>query len=359
MLHLSHDFDELIESIQECSICPSMAGCTRVLSWANGAPGADVMFVGEAPGRLGADRTAVPFHGDAAGDNFERLLALSGLARREVFITNAVLCNPRDEKGNNAPPTRRILMNCAENLRRQIDVIQPSIIVTLGGAALEATRAIEDHQLKLAAHVRTVHSWKNIRLIPLYHPGARAMIHRNFASQSADYYFLGETVRRLTRKPSATKRKAVVGKDDSWGVVKYIISQLKTLSLFRLHKAIYLSDYRHYAETGSRLTDFVYIRQKDGPYCVELGSRWFKSYADVVKSAMIDSVLHLRWIEDGLFGDRPEISAEHQIRIDQILSEIEKLSDAQLKTKAYLTAPMKEALRVERDGIRQLNRPLL
>ena len=117
MLHLSHDFDALIESIQECSVCASMAGCTRVLSWANGSPGAEVMFVGEAPGRLGADRTAVPFHGDVAGDNFERLLALSGLARRDVFITNAVLCNPRDENGNNAPPSRRVLMKFARMSR--------------------------------------------------------------------------------------------------------------------------------------------------------------------------------------------------------------------------------------------------
>jgi uracil-DNA glycosylase family 4 len=317
------------------------------------------MFVGEAPGRLGADRTAVPFHGDAAGDNFERLLALSGLARRDVFITNAVLCNPRDEKGNNAPPTRRILLNCADNLRRQIEVIQPAIVVTLGGAALEATRAIEDHQLALATHVRTINPWKNVQLIPLYHPGARAMIHRNFAAQSADYYFVGETVRRLARKPSTAKTKAAAGKDDSWAAVKYIVSQLKTLSLFRLHKAIYLSDYRHYVEAGSRLTDFVYIRQKDGPYCVELGSRWFKNYVDVIKPLMIDSVPHLRWIGDGLFSEIPKISNDHQFRIDQILSEIEKLSDAQLKTKAYLTAPMKDALKAERLGIRQLNRPLL
>lgn len=359
MLHLSHDFEELIEKIQKCDACASMAGCTRVLSWANGTPGALVMFVGEAPGRLGADRTAVPFHGDVAGDNFERLLALSGLARREVFITNAVLCNPRDEKGNNAPPTRRTLVNCAENLRRQIEVIQPSIVVTLGGAALEATRVIEDHQLSLAAHVRTVNLWNNISLIPLYHPGARAMIHRNFASQSADYYFVGEVVRRIGRRKFASNRSLPRGKIDSWVAVKYIISQLKTLSLFRLHKAIYLSDYRHYLETGSRLTDFVYIRQKDGPYCVELGSRWFKNHADVVKPVLIDSILHLRWIEGGLFDGEPEIPVDHKKRIDQILAEIENLSDSQLKTKAYLTAPMKEALQAERRGIRQLNRPLL
>lgn len=359
MLHLNEPFERLIADVQSCDACPSMAGCTRVLSWINGSPGAEVMFVGEAPGRLGADRTSVPFHGDVAGDNFEKLLALSGLARRDVFITNAVLCNPRDEKGNNAPPSRRVLVNCAENLRRQIDVIQPSIVVTLGGAALEATRLIEDHQLTLAANVRTVNPWKKVRLIPLYHPGARAMIHRNFASQSADYYFVGEAVRRLARKPSVTKKVVAPGKDRSWAAVKYIISQLKTLSLFRLHKAIYLSDYRHYEEVGRRLTEFVYIRQKDGPYCVELGSRWFKNYADIVKPVVIDSVLHLRWIEGGLFDAIPDIPFEYKTRIDQVLSEIGQLSDAELKSKAYLTKPMKAALRAERDGIRQLNRPLL
>src|SRR5690348_992986 len=109
----SESFDRLIGEVQSCDRCPSMEGCTRVLSWANGPAGAPVMFVGEAPGRLGADRTAVPFHGDKAGDNFELLLRLAKLSRRDVFVTNAVLCNPRDEDGNNAPPSKSVLRNCA------------------------------------------------------------------------------------------------------------------------------------------------------------------------------------------------------------------------------------------------------
>ena len=111
-------FDELISYVQECRLCERMCESARVLSWANGWPNAPLMFVGEAPGRLGADRTTIPFHGDKAGDNFARLLELASISRSQIFVTNAVLCNPRDVQGNNASPTfdrrtDRIALNSA------------------------------------------------------------------------------------------------------------------------------------------------------------------------------------------------------------------------------------------------------
>lgn len=358
MLHLNEPFERLIDAVQACQACPSMAGCTRVLSWANGAPGAEVMFVGEAPGRLGADRTSVPFHGDAAGDNFERLLKLSGLSRREVFVTNAVLCNPRDDKGNNAPPPRSALIQCAENLRKQIEVIQPLTVVTLGLAALEATRAIENHALSLRRDVRRPYRWNSVDLIPLYHPGARAMIHRNFALQSADYYFVGEFVRRKTKKgsvgrPSSRKLEA------SWNVVRYVISKLAPMSLFRLHKFFYLLDYQSLRQRGQAMTNFVYIRQKDGPYCVELGSRWFKDHENEIEITFEKKIPYVHWSNGNLFSSPPDVGNEDRHLIDNLIDQLAKLSDAQLKTRAYLTKPMKDALIAERTGASRLNMPLL
>ena len=358
MLHLNEPFDRLIASVQKCDACPSMQGCTRVLSWANGAPGSQVMFVGEAPGRLGADRTAVPFHGDVAGDNFERLLALAGLSRGQVFITNAVLCNPKDSKGNNAPPSRRTLVNCAKNLRRQIEVIQPTTVITLGAAALEATRVVEHHDLRLAENVRTVHQWNGVNLIPLYHPGARAMIHRNFATQSADYYFVGEFVRRHSAK-SARMRAPSRKIEERWNLVRYIVQKAESISLFRLHKFFYLLDCRSLISNGRPLTNFVYIRQKDGPYCVELGSRWFSRHQDQINFSFRNSIPFVSWINNDLFSEPLEIDSGEQEQIDRLLTEIDGLTDSQLKARAYLTPPMKEALRAERRGVRQLNKPLL
>src|SRR3712207_2067220 len=91
----------------------------------NGRVGARVMFVGEAPGRQGGDRTRVPFSGDQSGRNFSRYIASIGLAREEIFITNSALCNPRTGTGANRRPTRREVSNCSDFLRRQVETIDP------------------------------------------------------------------------------------------------------------------------------------------------------------------------------------------------------------------------------------------
>jgi len=316
------------------------------------------MFIGEAPSRLGADRTAIPFHGDRAGDNFEHLLELGGLSRGQVFVTNAVLCNPRDASGNNAPPSKAVLRNCAANLQRQIFAIDPRVVVTLGSAALEATRLIEEHTLSLRGEVRTAHHWNGRTLIPLYHPGARAMVHRNFAAQTADYYFVGEIYRRGPR-PSRKQKEIAKPHSIGWDVVKFLVSTFERCSLFRLHKAMYLVEWRTLSETGERATDFVYLRQKDGPYCVELGSRWFRRFeSELIARRQGDQIL----IESkgrGLF-ELPVAPLPQRLReiAQTVAGELAPLSDAQLKTKSYLTKPMKDRLLAERAGFSQLNRPL-
>ena len=96
-------YDTLCAQVQGCRKCYRMNESARVLSRAAGRIDAKIMFIGEAPGRLGADSSEIPFHGDKAGHNFEELLEFAGLTRASVFVTNAVLCNPRDASGNNAP----------------------------------------------------------------------------------------------------------------------------------------------------------------------------------------------------------------------------------------------------------------
>ncbi|MGH2533368.1 MAG: uracil-DNA glycosylase family protein [Thermomicrobiales bacterium] len=89
-------FAELVCAARSCVACPRMAGRRRALGWANGTLAAEVLFVAEAPGRFGADRTGVPLSGDRTGEQFDRLLAAAGPRR------DAVLCNPRDEQGRNS-----------------------------------------------------------------------------------------------------------------------------------------------------------------------------------------------------------------------------------------------------------------
>ncbi|HJQ30592.1 MAG TPA: uracil-DNA glycosylase [Pyrinomonadaceae bacterium] len=182
------EFEALVAEAAACRRCPAMCGRSAVLSERNGRAGARVMFVGEAPGRQGGDRTRVPFSGDQSGRNFTRYLASIGLSREEIFITNAALCNPRTETGANRKPTRAEVSNCSEFLRRQVETVGAPVVVTLGAVSLEALRAVEYHPLTLRENVGQVHAWHGRLLVPLYHPSPQVLAsHRREAAQLEDY----------------------------------------------------------------------------------------------------------------------------------------------------------------------------
>src|SRR6266704_4258152 len=129
-----HDqFTRLVSEASTCVRCPAMCERAAVLSELNGSIDARVMFIGEAPGRKGADRTRVPFSGDQSGKNFDRFLTSINLKRSEIFITSGALCNPRSASGANRRPSAQELRNCSDFLRRTIELINPRVIVTLGG----------------------------------------------------------------------------------------------------------------------------------------------------------------------------------------------------------------------------------
>lgn len=187
-------FRRLVQRAQGCRRCPRMEGRVRVLGAANGLVQTKVLFVAEAPGRLGADRFAIPLYGDQTGRSFEVLLGAAGLRRNAIFVTNAVLCNPRDDQGRNASPTQREIANCADHLGETIALIDPRYVVTLGAVALRALQHIAPHDLRLRQDVGRVTPWHGRRLVPLYHPGPRALIHRPLSVQLEDYRRLGALV---------------------------------------------------------------------------------------------------------------------------------------------------------------------
>ena len=192
---LNEAFRQLVEQVQACHICPRMEGRTRVFGSANGNIQAQVLFIAEAPGRLGADHWGIPLFADQTGRNFEALLRAASLERSSVFITNAVLCNPRDEHGRNATPTIREVYNCSAHLCATIEIIQPRYVVTLGRIALQALKAVAIHEAVLVRDVGRPLRWNGRWLIPLYHPSPRACIHRSLQLQVEDYRRLGELVR--------------------------------------------------------------------------------------------------------------------------------------------------------------------
>lgn len=181
-----------------CTLCPGMCGRSAVLSELNGSPDARVMFIGEAPGRKGADRTRIPFSGDQSGVNFDRYLNSIGLRREQIFITSAALCNPRAESGANRRPKQKELANCSTFLRRTIELINPRVIVTLGSVALEALKRIQYHELNLKESASKIQSWNGRVLVPIYHPSPQVLAsHRREAEQLKDYQFVAEAVRSL------------------------------------------------------------------------------------------------------------------------------------------------------------------
>jgi uracil-DNA glycosylase family 4 len=144
------------------------------------------MFIAEAPGRLGAEVTGIPLFGDRTGDRFEELLAAMSWRRSSVFITNAVLCNPRDELGNNDSPLTSEIHNCSQLLRRTIEAVNPKLVIVLGRVALNATNKIVPHELELKDAVGSVNAWGPRNLGVLYHPGPRTQVHRSWSTQIAD-----------------------------------------------------------------------------------------------------------------------------------------------------------------------------
>ena len=191
------DFAALVAEAAACVRCPAMCDRAAVLSELNGEVNARVLFIGEAPGRKGADRTRVPFSGDQSGRNFDRFLASINLKRSEIFITSAALCNPRTASGANRRPTSRELNNCSEFLRRTIELVDPPVIVTLGGVALEALKSIHEHQFTLRDDAARIRQWNGRTLIPLYHPSPQVLItSRNEKVQLRDYRVVAQAIGR-------------------------------------------------------------------------------------------------------------------------------------------------------------------
>lgn len=180
-------FTALVATVAACRTCPAMEGRRRVLTTTNGNINARVLFIAEAPGRGGAERTGVPFSGDFSGRTFQRLLADAGWTRDEVFITNAALCNPQSPTGANRPPTRREVVNCSVHLRATLDLIDPPVVATLGAVALGALDRIEGHALKLTDARGRPHAWHGRTLFPLFHPSPKVLAWYPYHRMAADF----------------------------------------------------------------------------------------------------------------------------------------------------------------------------
>ena len=160
-LTLPNTLEKLKKQALECHLCQLSKSRTHVV-FGEGNISADIMFVGEAPGAI-EDTSGKPFvgrSGELLTNMIEKVLLIP---RTEVYITNIVKCRPRD----NAEPTPTEAHTCHPYLLKQIELIQPKIIVALGATAYHYLSGDDTAISKVRG---TLHEQNGYILVPTYHP---------------------------------------------------------------------------------------------------------------------------------------------------------------------------------------------
>jgi uracil-DNA glycosylase len=152
---------------QSCTNCPQLASTRQTVVFGSGNADADLMFVGEAPG-ANEDKQGLPFVGQA-GRLLDTLLSEIGLTRGEVFICNTLKCRP---PGNRDPLPQEIDA-CQDYLFRQLELIEPKVVCTLGNFSTKLLRGEPTGITRLHGReeVRRIGP-RRVRLFPIYHPAA-------------------------------------------------------------------------------------------------------------------------------------------------------------------------------------------
>jgi uracil-DNA glycosylase family 4 len=181
--------------VSACTRCRLAAGRTQVV-FGSGHPDADLMFVGEAPG-FHEDAQGVPFVGQA-GKLLDKLLAGIGLARSDVFVANVLKCRP---PGNRDPQADEIEA-CESHLFRQIELIQPTVVATLGNFA---TKLLSGRPLGITRvhgqEQETTLGSRRVLLYPIYHPAAALYTPAMLKVLESDFARLPELMARETGAP--------------------------------------------------------------------------------------------------------------------------------------------------------------
>ena len=165
--------DLLKEEVKACTLCSELAASRTQIVFGDGQAGAELCFLGEAPG-ADEDAQGIPFVG-AAGQLLNRIILACGLTREEVYICNILRCRP---PGNRTPLPEEAV-NCRRWLDKQLELVQPKFICCLGATA--ATHLLQVKK-PLAALRNTFHEYNGIPVLVTYHP-AYLLPHRNPAKK--------------------------------------------------------------------------------------------------------------------------------------------------------------------------------
>ncbi len=157
----------LLAQARSCTRCAELAATRKSVVFGAGNADADLMFVGEAPG-ASEDERGLPFVG-RAGKLLGTLLEEIGLSREDVFICNTLKCRP---PGNRDPQPQEI-ENCQEYLLAQVELIEPTVICTLGNFSTKLLRGDPTGITRLHGQPEVIQlGARAVRLYPIYHPAA-------------------------------------------------------------------------------------------------------------------------------------------------------------------------------------------
>lgn len=181
------ELKEVLAQVKGCVRCSELAAARKNVVFGAGNADADLMFIGEAPG-ASEDEQGLPFVG-AAGKLLEKLLVEIGLSRAEVFIANVLKCRP---PGNRDPLPVEI-ENCREYLYRQVELIQPRVICSLGNFSTKLLRGDPTGITRLhgQAQLLTLGA-RTVRLYPIFHPAAALYTPRMLETLREDFARLPE-----------------------------------------------------------------------------------------------------------------------------------------------------------------------
>src|SRR6058998_1373909 len=190
MEHLD-ELQAYAEAVSGCTRCRLAQGRTQVV-FGSGNPRADLLFVGEAPG-FHEDKQGLPFVGQA-GKLLEKLLAGIGLRREDVYIANVLKCRP---PGNRDPQPDEI-QACEGHLWKQIELIEPKVVATLGNFA---TKLLSGRPVGITRvhgqEQETTLGGNRVLLYPLYHPAAALYTPRMLEVLETDFRRIPELLGRV------------------------------------------------------------------------------------------------------------------------------------------------------------------
>jgi len=184
--------------VSGCTKCRLAQGRTQVV-FGVGDPSADLMFVGEAPG-FHEDQQGKPFVGQA-GKLLDKLLAGIGLERDQVYVANVLKCRP---PGNRDPQPDEIEA-CEGHLFRQISLIEPKVVATLGNFATKLLSGKPTGITRVhGAEQEATLGGRRVLLYPLYHPAAALYTPAMLKVLEADFARLPELLGRTAEQPTPT-----------------------------------------------------------------------------------------------------------------------------------------------------------